>query len=369
MIGEVAPAPVETVAPVEDTIAAPTPVETVAPVEDTIAAPAPVETVAPVEDTIAAPAPVETVAPVEDTIAAPAPKLDTFRVENDGSAIFAGRADAMQVVAIMLDGQEIDRVIADRSGGFVVFAQLPFSDSSQALRLMADPGGVPIYSTETYLIAPIVAPVVVANDPVVAGTAIDIPTPQPLPPAAPAILVANADGVEVIQPAISDASPDVLSNVALDSITYDPSGELLIAGRAAGEGFVQVYLDNKPITTSRIVAGGGWRTDLPDVDTGVYTLRIDEVTPEGEVVSRIETPFKREEPAVVAEALAIETAQPEFQVAMTTVQPGSTLWAIARDHFGSGVMYVEVFAANRDRIRDPDLIYPGQVFRMPQTDP
>ena len=117
------------------------------------------------------------------------------------------------------------------------------------------------------------------------------------------------------------------------------------------------------------MAGGGWRTDLPDVDTGVYTLRIDEVTPEGEVVSRIETPFKREEPAVVAEALAIETAQPEFQVAMTTVQPGTTLWAIARDHFGSGVMYVEVFAANRDRIRDPDLIYPGQVFRMPQTDP
>jgi nucleoid-associated protein YgaU len=104
------------------------------------------------------------------------------------------------------------------------------------------------------------------------------------------------------------------------------------------------------------------------VDTGIYTLRIDEVDVAGEVVSRIETPFKREEREVVAQALSADVAKPEFQVAMTTVQPGSTLWAIARDRFGDGIMYVEVFEANRDRIRDPNLIYPGQVFRMPEGD-
>lgn len=49
-----------------------------------------------------------------------------------------------------------------------------------------------------------------------------------------------------------------------------------------------------------------------------------------------------------------------------TVQPGFTLWAIARDRFGDGLLYVQVFRANRDRIRDPDLIYPGQVFRLPE---
>ena len=201
------------------------------------------------------------------------------------------------------------------------------------------------------------------------STVIDIPVPQPVavPVPAPAILIVTAEGVEVVQPALSDVAPDVFANVALDSITYDPSGEVLIAGRAAGTGFVKVYLDNQPVTTSRIVAGGTWRTDLPDVDTGIYTLRIDEVDTAGEVVSRIETPFKREEPEVVAQALAIDVAKPEFQVAMTTVQPGTTLWAIARDRFGSGVMYVEVFEANRDRIRDPDLIYPGQVFRIPEV--
>ena len=51
--------------------------------------------------------------------------------------------------------------------------------------------------------------------------------------------------------------------------------------------------------------------------------------------------------------------------ASVTVQPGHTLWAIAREEFGEGVLYVQLFEANRDRIRDPDLIYPGQVFTIP----
>jgi len=319
-----------------------------------------------------------------------APKLDTFRVEADGSAVFAGRADPDQTIGIMLNGGPLMRVDADPSGSFVAIVQLPYSDQSQAVSLIADPDGDAIASPETYLIAPIAAPPVIAEapsvvvddpvvaadppesviaaidvpDPVAPAVSLDIPVPQPVPQA-PAVLVATSDGIEVIQ--APSAAPEVLSNVALDSITYDPSGDVLIAGRAAGEGFVQVYLDNQPVTTSRIVAGGNWRTDLPDIDTGIYTLRIDEVDTTGEVVSRIETPFKREEPAVVAEAFAVDTSEPEFQVAMTTVQPGTTLWAIAKDRLGAGVMFVEVFAANRDRIRDPDLIYPGQVFRIPDA--
>lgn len=175
------------------------------------------------------------------------------------------------------------------------------------------------------------------------------------------LLVADEDGVRVVS-----TGPQVLSNVALDSISYDPSGEVLLTGRATGEGFVQVYVDNQPVTTSRITEGGDWRTDLPEVDTGVYTLRIDEVDAEGEVVSRIETPFKREEPEAVAAVLAEETAEDDFKVAVRTVQPGATLWAIAREQFGEGILYVAVYEANRDQIRDPDLIYPGQVFKIPE---
>jgi nucleoid-associated protein YgaU len=164
------------------------------------------------------------------------------------------------------------------------------------------------------------------------------------------------------------AQPALAPNIALDTITYDPDGEVLLAGRGANSGgFVRVYLDNEPITASRISADGDWRTDLPEVDTGIYTLRVDEVDAEGVVQSRIETPFKKEEPADVAAILAEETSADGFDIAVKTVQPGASLWAIAEEQWGDGVLYVSVFEANRDLIRDPDLIYPGQVFRIPQT--
>ena len=48
-----------------------------------------------------------------------------------------------------------------------------------------------------------------------------------------------------------------------------------------------------------------------------------------------------------------------------TVQPGFTLWGIASKSYGDGILYVRVYEANKDQIRDPDLIYPGQVFTVP----
>ncbi len=70
-----------------------------------------------------------------------------------------------------------------------------------------------------------------------------------------------------------------------------------------------------------------------------------------------------------AETPAAEAA-PEPAVApkpvTVTVQPGFTLWGIAEQRFGDGVLYVQVFEANKDKIRDPDLIYPGQVFTLPE---
>ncbi|MEM6727342.1 MAG: LysM peptidoglycan-binding domain-containing protein [Pseudomonadota bacterium] len=191
------------------------------------------------------------------------------------------------------------------------------------------------------------------------------PTPAPAPDVtetaavAPQLLLADEGGLSVLQ------SPEALDNVALDTISYDDAGEVSLGGRALGDGFVRVYLDGRAITTSRIEANGTWRTELPEVDTGVYTLRVDEVDAEGTVTSRVETPFRREDPAAVAEIRDDNRMTGPFVTDVMTVQPGATLWAIARERYGEGILYVKVFQANRDRIRNPDLIYPGQVFDLP----
>lgn len=76
------------------------------------------------------------------------------------------------------------------------------------------------------------------------------------------------------------------------------------------------------------------------------------------------------EPTVeVAEAAPTPAPAPQPTAApaiTVTVQPGFTLWGIAEDNYGDGVLYVQLFKANKDQIKDPDLIYPGQVFAVPE---
>ncbi len=333
---------------------------------------APAQTTADPEPDVA---PVVADAPVTPELPA-GPKFDTFRVERDGSMVIAGRADAGQTVAIVLSGETLDVVTADNGGNFVALPLAGPSDQPRRLSLLADPDGAAIPSETSFMIGPVAAPVVVAAlvEPEVAvdGAASAALPDAPQAPAAPVIadspavaptvLQADADGVRVAQ----DGANAGAGNVALDAITYDPTGEVQLSGRATGDGAVQVYIDNVPVTTSPVTKGGDWQIELPQIETGVYTLRIDEVDEDGAVVSRLETPFKREERAEVAAVLAEETTVEGFEVAVKTVQPGATLWAIAEENLGAGIFYIEVFEANSDLIRDPNLIYPGQIFRIPE---
>lgn len=396
-------------------------------------------------------------APTADTGSTPsvadenAPTFDTVRIEADGTALIAGHALPGATIRILLGNEVIAETEADGRGNFVAFLTVPPGAEPRVLSLVAVSGGVEIASAQTIIVAPVSAPVAVAeaapaqpesapetgaavsteaatetqtstdsqptatgspetapvqataSDPVVAPTSEASASPAeqtatteqtaavepsattepvattepaaatasapeaPAAETAPPVLLADASGVKVIQSG-GEADAEVALAVALDTITYDADGNVVLAGRAKVGGSVQIYLDNSSIASASVSPDGTWQTTLNEVVSGVYTLRVDEIGPDGQVVSRIETPFKREETEKVAEVLQEETANPDFQVAMRTVQPGNTLWAIARERYGEGIMYVLVFEANRDRIRNPDLIYPGQVFVLPTAE-
>ena len=48
---------------------------------------------------------------------------------------------------------------------------------------------------------------------------------------------------------------------------------------------------------------------------------------------------------------------------------GDSLWRISSQRYGNGVRYKQIYAANASQIRDPRLIYPGQIFVLPQPTP
>ena len=66
----------------------------------------------------------------------------------------------------------------------------------------------------------------------------------------------------------------------------------------------------------------------------------------------------------VTAALSLALAAPAA-AADYTVQRGDSLWKIAREQLGDGTRWGELYAANRDTVRDPSLIYAGQVLKIP----
>ncbi|MBT6271539.1 MAG: LysM peptidoglycan-binding domain-containing protein [Rhodobacteraceae bacterium] len=199
----------------------------------------------------------------------------------------------------------------------------------------------------------VTAEVALKSDSEVSATSIDENTTKKKP----TIVIVDNEGSKVVQSSPLPVSPkdSDTENVVIDTITYDNEGEVAISGRGSAGDFVQIYLDNKPVLLTSIGVDGSWVTPLTNIKQGLYNLRADEVSKSGVVLSRVETPFQRENVVIAAKGASA-----------ITVQPGYTLWAIAREKYGSGFQYVRVYQANQDLIKNPDLIYPGQVFKLPE---
>ena len=177
----------------------------------------------------------------------------------------------------------------------------------------------------------------------------------------PTVMIAGVSGVKIVSKVpVSAQNPEIF----LDTISYDEEGALTLAGRGVPSGIVRLYLNNAVIGETTTDALGAWSYDASAIEPGVYTLRVDQLTADAtKVLARMETPFKREARSKLQEQLS--AAESPARINVVTVQPGNTLWGISRERYGQGILYVQVFEANRDKIRDPDLIYPGQIFNLP----
>ncbi len=314
---------------------------------------------------------------IGDGVVANAPKFDLVRVDKTGAAVVAGKAVAGSKVELYVDGSVVASVMADRKGGFVAMFDFPASETPQVLTMASiDERGVVSRASDRVFVAgrKIIEAPVLAGDPAdtkPVETTAETPDVTPTEPAdasaPPAVILATNEGVKVIQP--PSVAPEVMASVTLDVISYDAEGEVVLTGRSKIDKHVRVYVDNQPIKTGAVDANGGWQITLPEVDAGRYTLRVDEIDDAGTVTSRVETPFQKEFAEDVSRATAAALGDGDIsglpQIQKITIQPGATLWALAEQNYGDGDLYMQIFEANRDTIRDPNLIYPGQIFNIP----
>ena len=330
---------------------------------------------------------------------APGPRFDVVRVSPEGSSVIAGRARPGAEVTILDRGEEIGRTTADKRGDWVLIPDRPLQPGDHELEATSRTApGSPETEAKSDKKVIVVVPEPgkdIAGRPATgktgvlaltvprggsAGTEVmqkpGLPAPPPAkatagptpaqpPPAVPAPQASAPDradrvaGAAPARPAPAGRqgqADEQASKLSLETVDYDQQGRVAIGGRAPEGSRVLLYLDDRPVGGADPGQSGVWRVDLGDrVESRRYTMRVDQVAPDGKVVARIESPFF---PAGPISDLPRD--------AVVFVQPGNSLWRIARRTYGGGIQYTLIYEANRDQIRDPDLIYPGQIFLLPK---
>jgi nucleoid-associated protein YgaU len=285
------------------------------------------------------------------------PSFDLVRVEPQGSAVVAGFAEPGASIEILGNGAVLATAEADAEGNFVAFFDARPSSEPIALSMRAtDAQAQTVESEDVVMVLP--GPVTPAASDAQPGSA--------EAPEVAATAIVREGSVEVISSLDAAESIDA-DQVTLGSISYTEAGEIELSGAGPAEASLRVYMDNALVAEGAIGSNGRWLARLDDIETGLHRLRIDQLEPDGSVASRIETPFQRDLPTGPRPRPGAQVAGHGLGI-LATVQPGGTLWTIARTHYGSGAQYSMIVTANKDLIRNPNLIYPGQVLTIPGLD-
>jgi LysM repeat protein len=272
-------------------------------------------------------------APAAPTSAASLPSFDIVKVDPTGHAVIAGRAAPGAKVTVLDGGKPLGDVTADDRGEWVLVPTDPLAAGERRLTLEAiDPTtGAKTKSTDTVALA--IAP------------------PGPQNGGTLAVLLPGNGN----QPAQALQTPNARSgSLSLDTAEYGADGKLMLSGHATPGATLRLYADNQPVATVTADPSGKWSSVSPHPPaSGKIELRVDELGADGLVAQRVTEPF-----------------EPQTAAASTgsyTVQTGNSLWVIARKTYGNGLQYTVIFGANKEHIRDPNLIYPGQIITLPKS--
>lgn len=298
------------------------------------------------------------------------PTFDVARIEPSGEAVIAGRAAPGATVELLRDGEVHDRAVADASGQFVIVPpKLPSGTYDLTLRTkQADGKQVTSSQRVTAVLEP------KSNErPVVALVTPDKPT------------------VVLSQPGAAKPAAGAL---VVEAVEIDPGGKFHVSGQARPGAALRLYLNDSFVTAVTAGSDGRFAVTINEgVAPGNYRVRLDEASGSGSVRARAEVPFSAPQTtaSVSAQTATSKRAdsaaaqQPQLAAAGTTVLPnggasssvvvpkittttvsrGDSLWRLSQQSYGAGTRYAVIYKANKEQIRNPNLIYPGQVFVLP----
>ena len=279
------------------------------------------------------------------------PSFDIVRLEPNGDLVVAGRAGPKAVVTLLMDGKDWDKATTDETGQFAMTPKSLAQGPHQLSLVARMPDGKEFKSAQ----------VVALDVPARGGQAVA----ALISPDQPAKSLLSTQGMSL--------APGQRAPVVITLVETQPNGTFYAAGRAVSGALVRLYLNDSFVAQGGTSPTGEWSFAIvKGLTQGQYRVRIDEMEGAGgKVMSRAEVPFDYTMPAAAQtappspRAAAVEVAE----VQSTTVKRGDNLWNISSKFYGEGLRYTVIYQANSGQIRDPNLIYPGQVFVVPKDKP
>lgn len=276
------------------------------------------------------------------------PSFDIVRISRNGTGVIAGRAEPNSDIYIYAKDKLIGSAVADRNGEWVLLYDEPLPVGPTELSLKSSmPGKFEVFSSDIVIVA--------------------VPNPDEN-----RFIEDETNGVIALLSSRTGIGPtrvlqkprlvnfaELTKGLSLDSLDYDDNSNTIISGTASKNVRVRIYLDNG--FSGEVIASdeGIWsHSFIMAHDTEEHSIRLDQLLDGDDVQVRIEQPFTR--------GVALDPSKAKGEV---IVRPGNSLWHIARKLYGSGFHYTLIFGANKDLIRNPDLIYPGQKFTLPTAAP
>ncbi len=148
----------------------------------------------------------------------------------------------------------------------------------------------------------------------------------------------------------------VSDGVTLDFLNYSSSGFVIFSGRTTPNTILEINQPTIKLGETKSDESGKWK----------FVINYNQISNEN---ISIETTINGEKTILSFSASKLEEKLNKKNVELNNnqiiVKKGNSLWRIARKTLGGGIFYTEIYKNNYKKIKNPDLIFPGQVFNIP----
>jgi hypothetical protein len=279
------------------------------------------------------------------------PTIDVARIGPDGSAVFAGLADPQSTLSLSENNLPLTQSSANIDGEWVAVLDTPLSPGKHLIIVeMTRLDGTTQRAERAILIelsdsqndTPLVALVPMTDNAVVAL----LQAPKELVSSETAAV--TVDDVLVANPQIN-----------ISTLSWAGKTTLRIKGMAKLGTAVSGTLGNLAFGPVDINDAGAWQAIIDSSSLGRAPVMLTAVLLDKASEEIAKTGFQ-----VMPAQLEIGRDGSE----MVVIQKGDMLWRIAYRTYGNGMRYLDIVTRNKDRISNPDLIFPTQIFALPKQD-